>query len=318
VDSLREELETRVRALPGVDSVGTGAFGMMRGTGLKGTVAAAGQTAGPSDFLNTSLQLVTPGYFDSIGIRVVAGRLPTLADADRKPAPVAVNETFARHFFPGLDPVGRCFGNAMNTPAKCAMEVAAVVTDAKYRSMREPIPPVYYRTFDADSRKTMHSFVLHVRTRVRPESIIQPVRETLRALDPALPFVEVRTLAEEADASLWAERLTAALSSVFGAIAAFLAAVGLYGLLAYSVAQRSREIGIRMALGADAGRILGLISGDALVLVGCGIALGLGAALTAGPAVRGVLYGVQPADPPTLALAAALVGLTPQSRWRFL
>src|SRR5258708_2395471 len=199
----------------------------------------------------------------------------------------------------------------MGGPAKCAMEVAAVVTDAKYRSMREPIQPVYYRTFDADSRKSMHSFVLHVRTRVRPEQIIHPVRETLRALDPALPFVEVRTLAQEADASLWAERLTAALSSVFGAIAAFLAAVGLYGLLAYAVAQRSREIGIRMALGADAGRILGLIGGDALLLVGCGIALGLGAALAAGPAVRGVLYGVAPSDPASLALAAGLAAATP-------
>jgi hypothetical protein len=282
-------------------------MGLMRGTGMKSTVAQVGQQAGAADFLNSSFQLATPEFFETMGIRVVAGRLPTDAEADRKPTAALVNETFVAKFFPGVDPLGRCFGGAMNKAAPCDHQIVGVVTDARYRSLREPIQPVFYRNFDAGTRESPRSFVLYVRRQARPESIINPVREVLRSLDPSLPFVEVRTLAEEAGATLWAERLTAALASVFGAIAALLAAAGLYGLLAYSVAQRSREIGIRMALGADAGNILRLMGGEAFAMVAIGVAVGLAATAAAGPAIRSILYGVQPSDLLSLMIATVLV-----------
>ena len=306
-EALRLELENRARALPGVAAVGSSGMGLMRGTGMKATVAPMGQQAGSADFLNSSFQFATPEYFETMGIRVTAGRLPTAAEADRKPTAALVNETFVAKFFPGVDPLGRCFGGAMNKAAPCDHQIVGVVTDARYRSLREPIQPVFYRNFDAGTRESPRSFVLYVRTQARPESIINPVREVLRALDPALPFVEVHTLAEEAAATLWAERLTAALASVFGAIAALLAAAGLYGLLAYSVAQRSREIGIRMALGADAGNILRLIGGEAFAMVAIGVAVGLAATAAAGPAIRSILYGVQPSDLLSLMIATVLV-----------
>jgi ABC-type antimicrobial peptide transport system permease subunit len=138
---------------------------------------------------------------------------------------------------------------------------------------------------------------------------MQPVRQALTVLDPAMAFAEVRTLAEEVDDSAAPERLTAILASIFGLFAALLAAVGHYGLLAYAVAQRQREIGIRMALGARPRAIARLVGGQALALVAIGVALGLAGALVLAPMASAILYGVGPTDPASLAAAAALVAL---------
>jgi predicted lysophospholipase L1 biosynthesis ABC-type transport system permease subunit len=183
-------------------------------------------------------------------------------------------------------------------------EIIGVVSDAKYRSMREPMMPTVYQV-----SREFGAAVLHVRTRGRPESMIQPVRQALTALDPAVPFVEISTLAEDVDASTAGERLTAALASIFGAIAALLTAVGLYGLLAYVVAQRRREIGIRMALGAQTVDIGVLVGRQALAMVVGGMVPGLGAAVAAAPWMRSLLYGVAPSDPRSLAAAAVFVAL---------
>jgi predicted lysophospholipase L1 biosynthesis ABC-type transport system permease subunit len=216
---------------------------------------------------------------------------------------VVVNEAFARRFFPDQDAVGRRFGNGMDSDTPADWEVAGVVTDAKYRSLREPMTPTYYIVTDKELS------VLCVKTRTAPESAIQPVRAALAAIDPALPFTEIHTLAEEVDASAAPERLTAALATIFGFFATLLAAVGIYGLLAFAVEQRRREIGIRMALGArasDIGRMLGLQAGG---MVAGGVILGLGGALLAGRWARVLLYGVAPGDPLSLVLAALFVAL---------
>jgi predicted permease len=309
--SVRNAWLERVRALPGVQSAAFAAIGLMHGTGMKSTIAPAGQKTTPSDFLNSSLQVISPEYFDTMGMHLISGRGFTEADGTKhKPRmPAIVNQAFVRRFFPGQEPLGRVFGGAgVGELTKDDQEIVGVVTDAKYRSMREPIPPTVYRPYVPDP-DFIDRFVLHVRTRTRPESVIQPVREILRSIDAQLPIVEVHTLAEEVDSSLWSERLVAALASIFGALAALLAAVGLYGLLAYAVAQRTREIGIRMALGARPESILGLMGRQALLMVACGIATGLGAAVLAAPAVRGLLYGVAANDAATLLAAASFVAL---------
>ena len=296
-DKLRRALLERVRALPGVVSAASASRAVMRGSGVKTTVRPEGQTITQADFLNTSLNTVSPEYFDTMGMRILAGRGFQDADRGAKPARVLVNQTFANLFFPDIDPLGRRFGNSVQSQ----FQIIGVVNDAKYRSLREPMTPTFYNLGSDDV------FVLCVRTRTRPETIIRPVRRELAALDPALPFIEVHTLAEEVDASAASERLTATLASLFGVLAAMLAALGIYGLLSYAVAQRRREIGVRMALGARPGDIGRMIGRQALALVTAGTAAGLAVAWVAAPAIRSLLYGVTPADGMSLATAAAFV-----------
>ena len=144
---------------------------------------------------------------------------------------------------------------------------------------------------------------------MRPESIVGPVQEIMRAVDPELPFYEIKTLAGEVDASLWSERLVAALASVFAALAALLAAIGIYGLLSYDVAQRTPEIGIRMALGARPRNIFRLISSQTAGMVATGVTLGIVGAMIAAPSIHNLLYEIPPNDPATLTIAGLVVTL---------
>jgi hypothetical protein len=270
------------------------------------TVALAGQRPSTADFLSTNLNAVSPDYFATMGMRLVAGRdFTRFDDPGAKPGHVIVNEAFVRRFCPNVDPLGQRFGAGPPQRVVTPMfEIIGVVSDAKYRSMREPMMPTVYQ-FSPE----FDSFVLHVRTGGRPESLIQPVRQALTALDPAVPFVEISTLADDVDASTAGERLTAALASLFATIAVLLTAVGLYGLLALVVAQRQREIGIRMALGARTVDIGVLVGRQALVMVVGGTILGLTAAVASGRWMRSLLYGVAPSDPRSLAAAAVFVAL---------
>jgi putative ABC transport system permease protein len=296
-EKLRRALLDRVRALPGVASAATASRAVMRGSGVKVTLAPEGRKITAADFANTSLNTVSAEYFDTMGMHILAGRGFQDFDRDSKPARVLVNETFAHQFFPGAEAVGRRVGNGLQT----SYEIIGVVNDAKYRSLREPMTPTLYTFGSGDF------FVLCVRTSARPETMIQPVRRAMAALDPALPFIEIHTLAEEVDASSASERLTAALASLFGLLAAILAALGIYGLLSYAVAQRHREIGIRMAVGAGSGDIAWMIGRQALAMVAVGIVTGLAATWAAAPAIRSLLYGVAPWDGMSLGAAAAFV-----------
>ena len=304
IQSLRIALTGRVRALPGVSDVAVASVAVMRGSGFRLTLAPAGEEVPNSDFLNTSGNNVTPEYFETMGMRIVSGRAFTAADADAKPPRVVVNEAFARHLFGNRNPIGQSIGFGWRRAAKAELQIIGVVQDAKYRSLREPmIPTVYNFWRDAPSDRIN----LYVRTRMRPDAIIQPAREILAQLGPALPFTEINTMSEEIDASAAPERLTASLASIFAALAALLAAIGIYGLLAYAVAERRREIGIRMALGARALDIAKMIGWQAVAMTAAGVAIGLAAAIFTAPLVRALLYGVAPLDPMSFALAATFV-----------
>ena len=299
--ALRIDLMQRVRDLPGVVDVAVASRPLMRGSGLRTTVVPEGQRATPADFLDTSVNSITPGYFVMMGVRILRGRGLTENDEPKPPAMINVvaNEAFANKFFPNIDPIGRRFINGSTL-----YQIVGLVSDAKYRSLREPMTPTFYNLWSDGSAGGMQ---LEVRTRARPQSIIDPVRQALASLDPALPFTEIEVMADEVDASAAGERLTATLASIFGALAALLAAIGIYGLLAYAVAQRRREIGIRMALGArpfDIGEMIGM---QALAMVAIGVALGLGTAFVLTPFMRALLYGVAPSDPASMLLAALLV-----------
>ena len=311
--ALLRTFSERVRELPGVVSVAASSIGVMREHGVSWTIAPAGQRITRADFLNTNENYVSPGYFATMGMHILAGRDFIASDApgpkSTRPEIAVINQAFAQRFFPDTDPVGKRFGPAglagETDVATGEFEIIGVSSDAKYRSLREPIKPMFYTPqVDVDQ------FVLYVRTRVRPESIIEPVRKVLASLDPSIPFLEVHTLAEEVDNTMAGERLTAALASLFGFIAALLAGAGIYGLLAYVVTERRREIGIRMALGALPGQIGKMIARQTIVMTAAGVALGVAGALIAEPGIRSLLYGVSPQDPKALAATMLFVALT--------
>jgi predicted permease len=301
---LSRKLLEETRSLPGVVAAAIAEHGLMRGTGLKATFGVAGTPVSRNDFLNCSMHFVTPGYFDTLGMRVVAGRDFAWSDNDKqKPQKVIVNLAFVRRFFPSENAPGRLFGargpDGLGAPQN---QIVGVVSDAKYRSLREPVPPTVYipviSGFDS-------SFILHLRTRADPSATVAPVRETLRRLAPGLPFVEVRTLREEVETSLWQERLLAWLSALFGGFAAVLAGIGLYGALDFAVKARRREVGVRVALGASPLRVVRLLSREMLLLVAAGALAGVAVYAVAARWISQMLYHVTPSDP--MALGSALL-----------
>jgi predicted permease len=305
---LSQRLLERTRALPGVASAAIASRAVMRGTGVKATLGVAGSRITSGDFLNSSLNEVTPGYFATMGMRMLAGRDFDGFDRNRgAPRKAIVNAAFVRRFFAGRNALGRRFGFAgAGGIAKAENEIIGVVSDARYRSLREPVPPTVYHPV-VDGFEDV--FILHVRTRQPPEVMLAAVESALREEDAALPLIEARTLHEEVEASLWQERLLALLASLFGGIAAILASIGLYGALDYAVKSRTREIGVRMALGARPVRVVRLFSREALILTGCGLAVGLVGYWAASAWLRVVLFDVRPWEPGAVIVVVAVVGL---------
>jgi predicted permease len=301
-------LTERVRGIPGVVSAAISSMGVMREHGMFASVAPAGQRMSQSDFLDTASNSVSPGYFETMGIHILEGRAFLPSDLHKPKQPhvmVVVNEAFAQRFFPDEDPLGKLFDAGTTGIAKGAFEIVGVVSDAKDRSLRERIPPMFYT-----AQTKFDSFVLYLRTHMQPQPIVEPVRKVWQSIGPGVPFLEVDTLADEVRQTTANERLTAILASLFGAVAALLAGVGIYGLLAYVVAERRREIGIRMALGARPVDIAKLIALQTLAIAAVGIVLGLAAALVVAPGIRSLLYGMSPQDPKSLLVATLFVALT--------
>jgi predicted permease len=300
------ELRRRVAALPGVRSTAWAGRGLLRGTGIKTTMAPQGVVLPPATFLNTSLHEVTPGYFDTLGVRLVAGRDLRASDTDTELRPVVVNQAFAAQFFSGGEPVGKLLVMGKDGTKPPSRKIVGVVSTAKYRSMREQDPPTLYGLLD-ERKGSDWQLHLHVRTEGPPAGIAAAVRKTLRDLDPGVPLVEVATMDSEIRASLWQERLVAILAAFFGVAAVTLAAIGLYGALALSVAERRRELGIRVAVGAQRRHVVRTVCAPMAVGVVCGIGGGLVAAGWLLRLTRALLFGVEPFDPASAIAAAGLV-----------
>jgi hypothetical protein len=253
---------------------------------------------------------VTADYFGVMGIRLLEGR--GFGDADRqeegKIARVIVNEAFVQRFLAGHSPIGRQFAASLSVGKEFEpqYEIIGVVNDTKYRSLREVPPPIYY-TYGFGPKAYPDTFILHVRTHGDPRAIIQPMRKLLLSIDPTVQFYQVATLSEEVDRSLWQERLLVALASSFGVFAMTLSAIGLYGILAYFVSARHREIGLRMALGAESGQVIWLVIQRVIPALAAGILGGAGLSLLASQWIRSILYGVQPFDPWSTSAALLLL-----------
>ncbi len=257
--------------------------------------------AAPGEDMESYINYVSPGYFETLRIPVYRGRDFRDTDTTGAPKVAIVNEKFARYYFGGSSPVGRHIGRGIDPGTRTDIEIIGMVRDTRYTTMKEPIPREVYFPY---SQQSAHMMTAYVRTGVSPEAMFPALRAVVARLAPGVPVYQMKTVARQKDDSMAVERLAAVLASSFGALATLLAAVGLYGVMAFLVARRTREIGIRMALGATARDVLALVVREALVLVGIGVAIGLPAALALTRLLSAQLYGVAPHDPVVMALAA--------------
>jgi predicted permease len=254
--------------------------------------------------MDPHMNQVTPGYFDTLGIHVLSGRGFLAKDTANSPKVAVVNESFVKRYFGASPAVGRHIGLGSDPGTPTNIEIIGVVNDTKYANLRDEIPREVYL---CDAQRGASSKVVYVRTERDPENAFATIRSVVHDLAPALPITGMKTLTRQMDESLVTERMVAALSSVFGVLATVLAIVGLYGVMAYMVTRRSREIGIRMALGAMRGNVVWLVMREVLALVGIGIAVALPAAFGLTRLVESQLYGVKADDPAAMALATLLL-----------
>ena len=245
---------------------------------------------------------VTPGFFANAGLHLAAGCDFTDRDTEGAPPVAAINQTMAQHFFGSRDPIGERIAWDRNEPP---MTIVAVLRDFKIFGVRPSHNEMIFTPFLQS--KAGSSATLLVRTAGDPLRVAADIRAAILAVDAKIPQFDVATMGKQVENSLTQERLVAILASAFGALALGLAAIGLYGVLAYGVTQRTGEIGLRMALGADRGRILALILSETARLVAIGSAVGIGIALVGARAVEKMLYGVKPADARSIAIAIAIL-----------
>jgi predicted permease len=256
---------------------------------------------------------VSPRYFETLGTRLLRGR--AIDDRDNASAPqvAVVNEAFAGRLLGGDDPIGKRFSIG-DGGVPGAIEIVGLVQNAKYDDLRDEIAPMAFLPLlqgqaddDADSTVTHFIRAVEVRTSGEPALLAATVRQTLAAVDPNLPVFGVATLSDHVDRALGGEQVVATLSGFFGAVALVLTAIGLYGLTAYSVQRRTREIGLRVALGADRGSVVAMIVREVLRRAAVGALIGVPAAFVALRLIRSALYGISPADPWSSAGAAVLL-----------
>lgn len=299
----REVLE-RLRATPGVESASASIFTPLSGGGWNGLVEVEGYApAGPRDaevFFNG----VSDGFFPTLGAALLAGRDFGEGDVAESPPVAIVNESFMRKFFHGANPVGRRVTIKGRVPEEDeTLHVVGVVRDTKYRSMREAWEPLVFRPLGQLGGPDRPALELMLRGRGEAGALARTVTRAVGEVNGSFS-IRYRTLEAQLDASLGRERLLAMLSGVFGGLALLLAVVGLYGTMAYSVARRRNEIGIRIALGAARARVMRLVLGEAGRLVAAGLLLGGAAALATTRWVAPFLFGLAPTDPATWAIAA--------------
>jgi putative ABC transport system permease protein len=307
-----------IAALPGVRDVGATNDEDLTGDDIQGDMVPAGFATKPDDEFEAELPWVSNGYLQTLGVPLVVGRYFNASDTATSQRVAVVNESFAQHYFGGPQ---QALGHIVSRPKKPGTDasIVGVVRDVKHSSVRDPAIATCYTLFSQATRQTGLTF--YVRTWQPPEAATTSVHAAIADIDPKLIVGNLKTMKDSIDANLVAERAIAMLASVFGMLATLLAGIGLYGILAYSTAQRTREIGIRMALGARRTTVVGLILREVLMLAGGAVAVTIPLAMLATRTVRSELFGVSVADPAVygagvliICVVAALAGFIPARR----
>ncbi|MGH9742912.1 MAG: ADOP family duplicated permease [Candidatus Acidiferrum sp.] len=317
--SFFQELVGKLQALPGVASAGATFAIPLRGSMMISTIQIEGQP--PSDFTranvpSASINSVTPGYFAALRVPLIEGRLLDERDGADAPNSVVVNQAFVRRFFDKEDPIGKRFAAGMGGPASGGPKtwtIVGVIGDTKQRGLASEVMPEVTASALQWPRFIMN---LVLRTSVEPLSLVPAVREQVKDLDKNLPVFGVQTMDDLLSAEVASQRFNAGALAGFAGLAVLLAAVGIYGVMAYAVSQRTRKMGVRIALGADAGNVLRMILGQGLRLAVIGVGLGLVASFALTRLTSGLLFGVKPSDPETFVLVTgALLAVAVVACW---
>ncbi|MEO8027818.1 MAG: ABC transporter permease [Bryobacteraceae bacterium] len=300
---LKEGLE----ALPGVDSASLAIVPVLEGNEWDSTVTVESYKAKPGEYVNPHMNYVSPDYFKSLQVPMLLGRDFRASDEEGASKVAIINERFAKEYFGGTDAIGKRLGMGGDPGTKIDITVVGVVRDSKYEGMRDEVPIELIIPYGQIPFSLGMS--VYVRTARDPQAMFGAIRLLISDMDSNLPIIDMKTLESQLENSLLTERLVASLSVAFGILATLLAAIGLYGVMAYSVAQRTREIGIRMALGAMSGNVFWMVIKESLLLVGLGVVTGLGLAWVMTGYVKSQLYGVTPNDPMTIVLSTLGIAL---------
>jgi predicted permease len=304
---LYRDLLDRLPTVPGVGSVAMSQPALLSGSVNSTSIYIQGRVypAGREDLDNDIHRLVvSPGFFDVMGIPIPRGRGFTERDAEGAPRVVMINEAAARKYFPNENPIGQRFGSSRETAGQ--LEIVGVARDVKYNSVRDEAPPTMFVPY---RQARLGSAVFEVRTAGNPTAVVNGIREAVRGLDPDLPLMDVSTQIEQVERRFSQEKLFAQAYTLFGALALTVASIGLFGLMSYNVSRRTNEIGIRMALGARREDVLRLVMREAMVLVAIGVAVGLAIAASASQFVATLLFGLAARDVTTMAMAMGVMAV---------
>jgi predicted permease len=305
---VQEQIEERVRSIPGVQS-DSFAFVAFHDGGWSDQVLFQGIPRTPTNGEQVNFNIVGNGFFTAMGIPVIEGRAFTSEDRATSPKVAVISQTMARRFFPNGSAVGHHFGIGETPEHPGEIEVIGVVKDAKYYKLNEgSLMSAYFACTQAPG--FFGNFVVRSAPAVNQQGIVAGVRHSIAEINPNILVDSVSSMDEQVNRSIATQSLIARLSSFFAIMAVFLACIGIYGLLSYSVARRTSEIGIRLALGAQSHALLWLILRETLVLLTLGLAVGVPAALSSTRVVKSLLYELSPLDPAAISIAIAAVALT--------
>jgi predicted permease len=300
--TLYQRLEQELATLPGVTGVATARVPLLAGNNWGNDVSVEGFQKGPDTDANARYNEINPGYFRTLGVPLMSGREFTDGDVAGAPKVVIVNEAFAKKFNLGRDAVGKHMAQG---DGKLDIEIVGLVQNAKYSQVKQEVPPLFFRPYRQSERVGSNTF--YVRTVSDPAQILRAIPTVVARLDPNLPVEDLKTMPQQVRENVFLDRMISTLSAAFAFVATILAAIGLYGVLAYTVSQRTREIGLRMALGADAARVRRMVLKQVAVLIAIGGVIGIGVAVLLGHFAESLLYQLKGYDPAVLSLTAVLL-----------